>query len=111
RSLDRVDAPEFFQQALLACGTEAGDVVDGRASHALVAQLTVVRNREPVRLVTNALQQIQRFGLPRQTDRVAAPRHEHLFELLGQLAHGNLVFETELAQHSLSHAQLTLPAL
>ena len=53
---------------------EAGDVVEHRRGHALAAQLAVERDGEPVGLVADALQQVQRLGLTRHAHRLGAAR-------------------------------------
>ena len=57
--------PSSFTRRLLARRAEAGDVVEHARGHALAAQLAVVGDGEAVGLVADALQQVERLGLPR----------------------------------------------
>ena len=66
--------PNSLQQPLLAGRAEAGDVVEHRRRHLLVAQLAVVRDREAVRLVAHLLQQVQRLRVARDAHRLGAAR-------------------------------------
>ena len=68
--LDRVDAPEFLQQLLLAGLAEPGDPIERAGRHALAPTLPVERVGEAVRFVTDALQHEQRLAPPRDLHRM-----------------------------------------
>ncbi len=51
-----VDSPELLDEPFLPGGSETLDVVEYRLGHSLVPQGAVIRDGEPVALVTDALQ-------------------------------------------------------
>ena len=69
--LQRAEVP---QQRLAAHLAEAGDVVEQALDHRLRAPVAVVGDREPVRLVAHALQQVEALAGAGQDDRVLLAR-------------------------------------
>jgi hypothetical protein len=83
------DGPEVLQQHLDARGAEPWNFGEHRGD--VVAPLpALVRDRESVRFVAQALQQVQRLARTRQDHREVVAGEPHLFEPLGDAAHGDL---------------------
>ena len=55
-----LDRAEDLEQLALALRPDAGQVVEGGADRPLRAQVAVVGDREPMRLVAQALDQVER---------------------------------------------------
>src|SRR6516165_3139436 len=108
---DGVHPAELLDQARLAVGAQAGDVVENALGHSLAPALPVERDGEAVRLVAHPLQEVQRVGAAPQADRVGRPSAVDLLELLGQRRQLDLALEPELAQNTLGHAELALAAV
>ena len=64
---------------------------------------------EPVALVADALQQVERLGLPRQPDRLGPAGQEHLLELLRERRHRDLVAQAEFLEHPDGAVSCPLP--
>ena len=77
---------------------EPGDVVQRGHRHRLRPLRPVVGDGEPVRLVPQPLQQVQRLAGAREDDRLVLAGHPHLLEPLGQPADRH-VDDAELGQH------------
>ena len=82
---------EDAQQRSLARRADAGQLVERGLVCALGAQLAVVGDREPMRLVAQPLEQVQRLGVGRQHERLRQARQQHLLALLGQADHRHVV--------------------
>ena len=102
--------PELLEQPLAPGRAQPGHVVEHRTGHPLVAQLAVVRDREPVRLVPHLLQQVERLGVARDAHRIRAARHVDLLEPLGQADDAD-VLEAELLEHPHRDVELALAAV
>ncbi len=76
---------------------EAGDVVERRGRHALAALPAVLGDREAVRLVADALEQVQALGGTLEDDGVLLPRQPDLLEPLGEAAQRDVV-DAEVGQ-------------
>ena len=76
--------PKWRSSARLRLGPDARQLVHDRLGHRLVAPDPVVRDREPVRLVAHALEQLQLGRVVRQPQRLAHAGHEDLLDPLGQ---------------------------
>ena len=66
----------------LRAGPDAGQLVEHGVRHRLVALAAVELDREAVRLVAHALEQLELDGVVREPQRVAAARDEHLLDPL-----------------------------
>src|SRR5262249_32526052 len=102
---------ELLDEPLAPCRAETWDVVEHALRHPLAAQLSMEADREAVRLVTKALQQVQRLALTRDRDRIALTGHVDLLEALGERGNRDLVLEAELVHDALCHSELTLAAV
>ena len=71
----------------------------------------MVVDGEPVRLVPDPLEEVQSFGASLQADRIWGAGTKHLFELLGQGGHWDLVGQTQVGHHPFSDPQLSLAAV
>src|ERR1700694_2110185 len=78
------NGPEFLQECPLLGWSDAGHIVKDRADRALGAQVLVIGHREAVRLVADALHEVEALGGAGQKDRVVAIRTEQLLPLLRQ---------------------------
>ncbi len=81
--LHRSERPK---QSAFARRPDAIDVIERRAHRAPRADLLVVRHREAVRFVADALKQVVRRAAHGQRDRVGALRDEYLFGLHARFA-------------------------
>src|SRR5262245_30762508 len=88
--LHRLHAPEMLQKLLSPLAADAADPVEGRACRRLGAQRAVIGDPEPVRLVSDPLQQEEGLRAARQAHWIRPAREEDLLELLGQADHWNL---------------------
>ena len=98
------------QQGALAGGPDAGQLVEHRAGHGLVPAAAVVGDREAMRLVADALQQLQLGGGVVEHQRRAAAGDEDLLDPLGQRDHAHALL-AKAAQHRQPGAQLALAAV
>src|SRR4051812_25004161 len=96
---------ERAQQRLTSQLTKAGDVIKRADRHRLRAPLPVVGDREPVRLIANALQEIERLARARQDQRIGAVREPYLFQPLRQAAQRD-IRDAELAHRGGSRCDL-----
>ena len=67
------DAPhraESLEKRLLAPGTDAGDVIELTAERPLAADVSVIGDREPLRIVADALDELERLRATRQDVRI-----------------------------------------
>ena len=65
-------------------------MVEDRDEVALAAQLAMVGDGEAVRLIADALDEVERLAVARQHDRVALALAEHELELLGEADDGDV---------------------
>ena len=96
--LNGVDRAEMGEQIPHPFRTQAGDIAEPGALHALAPLLPMEADGEAVRLIAQAAQQghteLVRFavqGLP-------GTGHEHLFALLGERTHHQIFMQIELPQ-------------
>ena len=73
---DLFDRAEVGDQLLLPLRADAMDVIEARFQAGGRALLAVIGEREAVRLVAHALDEIERLRVARQHDRVASDRAE-----------------------------------
>src|SRR5689334_16625670 len=76
--------PEFPEQGALLGRPDALDLVEDRLDRPLAAELLVVRDREPVGLVADALHEEEALRARRKEDRLRPAGYEQLLALLGQ---------------------------
>src|ERR1700760_398916 len=81
---DAFGRAEVREQRALARRADAGELVEQRRRHRAVATRAVMRDREAVRLVAYALQQLQLRGRVVEHERRAAPGDEQLLDPLRQ---------------------------
>src|SRR5688500_12015868 len=67
---DGFDAAEMPQQCTPALGTDAGDVIERRMDGSFSAATLMIGDGEPMRLIPNALQQEEGWGIRWEDDRV-----------------------------------------
>src|SRR5438552_6418685 len=79
---DAADAPEAAQQGALARRTDAVDVVEHAADGPLRTNVLVIGHGEAMRLVADALDEVEALRRARQQDRIRPRRHEQLLALL-----------------------------
>ena len=84
RPATRFAEPNVREQRALPRGPDPGQVVERRRVWRLPAQVAVVGDREAVRLVAEALDQVERRRAGRQDDRLGTAGEEQLLALLGQ---------------------------
>ena len=70
----------------------------------------MVRDREPVSLVADLLEQVERLRVARDAHRLRLTREVDLLEALGQRRHAD-VFEAEVLEHARRDPELTLAAV
>src|SRR5919106_1967994 len=87
---DATDAAEPLEQRLLPARTDTLDLVELAAQRLAAAHLAVVGDREPMRLVADALHEVQGLRAARQHDRLGAVGHEDLLESLREPRDRNL---------------------
>src|SRR3954465_2063388 len=80
RGDDGLGRAEVLEQRALASGADAGQVVEQRLRHRGVRAGPVVGDGEPVRLVAQALLQLQSRRFMNEHDRVEPTRHEDLLD-------------------------------
>src|SRR3972149_11455009 len=80
RPPDFIDASEMTEQGLLPLLADAGDVIQLGMSSALLAQFSMIRYREPVRLVANARDKVRGRARGFKNDRLLNAGQEHPFE-------------------------------
>ncbi len=85
-------------QRLTALLTQSAHQVERRGGHPLGPLAAVVADREPVRLVTHPLQQIEPLTVARENHRIRFGRHPHLLEAFRQPDHRD-VGDAQLLQH------------
>src|SRR5215217_5799556 len=101
---------EVLEDAPLSRRAHAGELVEDRAGHRPVTASTVELDREPVRLVADALEQLQLGRIVRQTERSAAAGREDLLDPLRQADHGDAEI-AERSQLAQARRQLALAAV
>src|SRR3954469_20984710 len=79
---DGLRRAEVVEQRPLARRPDAGQLVEQRRGHRAVAPRAVMRYREAVRLVADALEELQRRRVVAEHDRLAPSRHEDLLDAL-----------------------------
>ncbi len=84
RRLQLRHAAEMHLKGFAALGADAGDVVEERTGRLLVAHLRLERVGEAVRLVPDALDQVERLAVARQNDRIGLVGQKQMLELLGK---------------------------
>src|SRR4029079_291086 len=97
-------------QLALALRTDTRQVVERRPDAPPGAQVAVVRDREPVRLIAQPLHEIERRRRRGQDDGHGRVREEQLLALLGQAGERQVV-EPELVEDGLGGADLALAAV
>jgi hypothetical protein len=75
---------EVGENFLFACGADAGEVVEDGGDHGATAQFAMVGVGEAVRLVADALEQVQLGRVAFQDDRLGAAWFEDFFVAFGQ---------------------------
>ena len=98
------------EQRALARRADAGQLVEQRAGHRAVAAGAVVGDREAVRLVADALQQLQLGGRVVEHERRAAAGQEDLLDPLGQRDDRDAAL-AKAVQRAEAGRQLTLAAV
>ena len=91
RLADAGDRAEVAAQRLAPLRPDADDVVENGDEVALAAQLAVVGDGEAVRLVADALDEVERLAVARQDDRLALTLLEDELELLGEADDGHIL--------------------
>src|SRR3989449_3235028 len=104
------DAPESSKQCPLLGRSDALNVVEDAPHGTLGANVLVVGHREPVRLVADALHEIEALRRPRQDDRIGPGRLEELLALLRKRRDRDLQ-KTCVREGSLARGKLPLPAV
>src|SRR5207249_8129280 len=104
------DAPESSKQCPLRGRSDALNVVEDAADGTLGANVLVVGHREPVRLVADALHEIEPLRRPRQDDRIGPGGHEELLTLLRKRRDRDLQ-KTRVREGSLARRKLPLSAV
>src|SRR5256712_12897994 len=107
---DAADAPEAAQQGALARRTDAVDVVEHAADGALRAHGLVIGDGEPMRLVADALDEVEALRRARQQDRIRPRRHEELLALLRERG-DRYTPHSRVGQPRLSGGELALAAV
>ena len=102
--------PKCCRMLRLRAGPDAGQLVQHRARHRPVAPAAVELDREAVRLVAHALEELQLGRVVGQPERRAAPGHEHLLDPLGE-AHDRHAEVAERAELLEPGRQLPLAAV
>src|SRR5690625_984169 len=95
----------MLQEGFSAHLPEARNAVELAFDHRLRAALSMVCDREPVRLVADALEQVEALARPRQDDRVFLVGYPDLFEPLGQTTQCNVI-DAERIQRLLGRRDL-----
>src|ERR1043166_1583580 len=80
---------EVLDQCAPARRPDSWKRVENRLASPRVAPLTMEADREPVRLVPHALQELQPRRVARQQDRLRPPRDEDLFDPFRHRKHGH----------------------
>ena len=109
-SRTRFAEPNTLSSSRLRFGPDAGQVVERGLGRPLVAQVAVVRDREPVRLVAQPLDEEQRRRRRGQDDRHRVVGEEQLLALLRQ-ADDRQVVEAQLVEHLLGGVHLAPAAV
>src|SRR5438876_3700142 len=104
------DAPESSKQCPLLGRADALNVVEDAADGTLGANVLVVGHREPVRLVTDALHEVEPLRCPRQDDRVGPRGNEQLLALLRERRDRDLQ-KARVGEGSLARRELPLAAV
>src|SRR5919108_3003889 len=102
--------PQRLEQARADGGPDAGNRVERGLNRALPAQLLVIRDREPVRLVPDLLQRVQRGRRRVEQQRLATVARVDLLLLLGERDDGDPV-EPEILQNLKAHVELAAAAV
>src|SRR3954468_3163543 len=105
RTAKAFDRTEVAQQRLLAARPETGYAVQLGGRHRLRAALPVEGDRKTVRLVAQALQQVEALARAGQDDGVLLSWEPHLLQPLGETDEGDLL-DAELVEHGLRGVDL-----
>src|SRR6266542_1283125 len=89
RGLDSAHRAEALDERLLAFGADARDRVEARADHAFLADELVVGDGEAMRLVADALDEVEGLGGPGEEDGLAEAWAEDLFAFFGEADGGD----------------------
>ncbi len=100
----------MLDQRLLAGVTETRHVVQGAAADALGPLGPLIGDGEAVRLVADALEEIEALAGAGQDHRVVVVGQPDLFEALGEPADGDVV-DAQLVQGALGRGDLGLPSV
>src|SRR5215210_9292726 len=87
---ERFGGAEVVEYLLFPFGADAGEVVQDRGGHGPAAEFGVVGVGEAVGLVTDALEEMQFWGVALQDHRLGAARLEDLLIALGERAQGDV---------------------
>src|SRR5215208_6134923 len=101
---------EVLKDAALPSRPHAGQLVEHRVGHRLVALAAVELDGEPVRLVAHALEQLELDRVVRQPERFAPAGDEDLLDPLRQ-ADDRHAEVAELAEHGEAGGELPAPAV
>ena len=93
RADDALGRAEVAEQRPLAHRADAAQLVEQRMRHRAVAARAVEVDREPVRLVADALEQPRRVRIRLDLERRRAARHVDLLESLGEADHGHAALD------------------
>ena len=85
------DRTEMIEQPFLIALSNTRNLIERTAQRAFAALLAMVGDRESMRFVTYALQQVHAFGLAFEDDRIVIIRHPYLFEAFGQATDGHII--------------------
>src|SRR5215208_3612681 len=86
----RFGGAEVGEYLLLALGADTGEVVEDGGGHGSSTKLAVVGVREAVRLVADALEQVQLWGVALKDHGLGTARLEDLLVAFGEGAHGDV---------------------
>src|SRR5438094_2574219 len=104
------DAPESSKQCPLLGRSDALNVVEDAADGTLGAHVLVVGDREPVRLVADALHEIEPLRRPREDYRVGPRGNKELLALLRECGDRDLQ-EARVGERGLAGRELPFPAV
>ena len=98
-------------QRLAPLRADADDVVENGDQVALAAQLAMIGDGEAVRLVANALDEVERLAVARQDDRLTLALLEDELELLGEADDGHIFVAARPADNLERRRELPLAAV